>query len=113
MEDVDLSSASSREDVRTKRRRGDSGRASESSYDSSARGGASSGSSPRTSKFVGMELTLLSIALLCMIAVAVTPITSEYYIFKIAVTVKVLIDTASDSFVFGVWGYCSTGIKNK
>ena len=81
-----------------------------SAYDATTAQRASGGA-PST-RYAGIELVLLTIAFASMIAVIVTPVTSMYYIFKISAHVTILIDTASDTFEVGVWGYCSTGVHN-
>jgi hypothetical protein len=66
----------------------------------------------RSSTLAVWAVVLLTLALILMIFVAVTPISKLFYLFSVDVHETALIDTVSDSFQFGTWGYCSTGVKN-
>ena len=69
-----------------------------------------------TNGLLVFEIVLLFIVLLCWCLVVAAPIKKsgiEYYLYSLDIEIKILIDKITDNFMFGVWGYCTSGVQNK
>ncbi|KAL5519936.1 hypothetical protein ACEPAG_1596 [Sanghuangporus baumii] len=93
------------------------GRESESEYEQSeyeddvkGRSRGTGGSGTKASRWIAV--LLIFIAFVFMAFAAATPVTKKFYLFSVKVKVNALITKVTDNFQFGVWGYCSTGVKN-
>ncbi|KAL5482540.1 hypothetical protein ACEPAI_9134 [Sanghuangporus weigelae] len=93
------------------------GRESESEYEQSEyeddvkdRSKGTGGSGTKASRWIAV--LLIFIAFVFMAFAAATPVTKKFYLFSVKVKVNALIMKVTDDFQFGVWGYCSTGVKN-
>ncbi|KAL5524441.1 hypothetical protein ACEPAF_9581 [Sanghuangporus sanghuang] len=94
-----------------------SGRGSDPEYEQSEyeddvkrRSKGTGGSGTKASRWIAV--LLIFIAFVFMAFAAATPVTEKFYLFSVKVKVDALITKVTDDFQFGVWGYCSTGVKN-
>ncbi|OCB90172.1 hypothetical protein A7U60_g2633 [Sanghuangporus baumii] len=94
-----------------------SGRGSDPEYEQSEyeddvkrRSKGTGGSGTKASRWIAV--LLIFIAFVFMAFAAATPVTEKFYLFSVKVKVDALIIKVTDDFQFGVWGYCSTGVKN-
>ncbi|KAL5501690.1 hypothetical protein ACEPAH_8950 [Sanghuangporus vaninii] len=68
------------------------------------------GSGTKASRWIAV--LLIFIAFVFMAFAAATPVTKKFYLFSVKIKVDALITKVTDNFQFGVWGYCSSGVKN-
>lgn len=68
------------------------------------------GSGTKASRWIAVLLLL--IAFVFMAFAAATPVTEKFYLFSVKIKIDALITKVTNDFQFGVWGYCSSGVKN-